>query len=483
MSPKLVAFPLDASDVLVAIQYAADHGLAVVARSGGHQYCGLSSGGDDTVLVDMSLLADIVMSADGARVTVGPGGALQCLTAVLVKNRVAIPHGECPLVKLGGHVQTGGVGHQLRSLGLALDWVAELRMIVCDAAGRCTEQTYARPQAGAQDAQAELFRAALGGGPGSWGVLTSMTFDVVKDDAHQASIGRTRVYPYDRSGWFAALDQMRLWSERESARTLPSGIDLFVSAISGELGLRPHVVIRPAVLMLETTSLDPANDHEIVAVIDSVAAKVSWLDRVGGFALNLAMGAPNGPTPLSKIVDKGVRSTSALGGMPGGREFSLPYKKSLYVTRDPLSKDFCARFADLVDRVESSKGTSVVFQGVVGGGRFQENGSNGASHMQHRDALLQLVFDVFYAKGFEQAAEAFQAEMRALWAESFPDERGRMFWGTFEDPDTNGSQLDMKVEDTQRRYYDTPAGYAALQAIKRDADPKNVFRTSFTVQP
>ena len=78
-----------------------------------------------------------------------------------------------------------------------------------------------------------------------------------------------------------------------------------------------------------------------------------------------------------------MRTTSALGGMPGGREFDLPYKKSLYITRDPLPPEFCSSFARLVDLVNSHPGVDVVFQGVVGGGLFQENGDSGTTRM-HR---------------------------------------------------------------------------------------------------
>ncbi len=51
MTPNLIAKPIDAGDVATALQYAAVKKLKVVGRSGGHQYCGLSSGGQNTLLL------------------------------------------------------------------------------------------------------------------------------------------------------------------------------------------------------------------------------------------------------------------------------------------------------------------------------------------------------------------------------------------------------------------------------------------------
>jgi hypothetical protein len=57
-----------------------------------------------------------------------------------------------------------------------------------------------------------------------------------------------------------------------------------------------------------------------------------------------------------------------------------------------------------------------------------------------------------------------------------------MLWGSFEDKDTNGAQLDMSLTATQTLYYDAGAEYARLQQIKKYTDPNDLFHTSFTVQ-
>ncbi len=484
MRPLLVAVPHHSADVVTAVRWAAERGLKVVARSGGHQYCGLSSGGADTLLIDVGGFNTVAPSADRTRVTVGPGVELQVLSKKLVELNLSIPHGECPLVNLGGHVQTGGVGHQLRSLGATLDWVRSFKMVGWDANGGWAERVFDRPDPNNPQPGDEVFAAVLGGGPGSWGVLTEITFKTVADANPQnpPTRGYTRTYPYNRAGWAAAFDQMRVWSEREHAGSLPGGVDYFLSVISSDFELLPDANVRPAVLLVETTALSTVHEPEIVAVVKAVESNVSWIDKIAGKVIDLAHGDANGAMNLSSIVHKGVRSTGSLGGMPGGREFGLPYKKSLYVTRDPLPAAFCEGFVDLVDRANRTRDVKVVFQGVIGGGSFQDNAVLKTTQMQHRDALVQVVFDVFYRPGHADVAEGLQDEMRALWDAHLGDETWRMFWGTYEDKGTDGAQLDMRNADTRSRYYDSPATYAALQRVKARVDPTDVFHTSFTVQ-
>lgn len=41
----------------------------------------------------------------------------------MVENHSSLPHGQCPLVCIGGHGQTGGYGNLLRSFGLNADFI------------------------------------------------------------------------------------------------------------------------------------------------------------------------------------------------------------------------------------------------------------------------------------------------------------------------------------------------------------------------
>ncbi|MDP1829968.1 MAG: FAD-binding protein [Archangium sp.] len=485
MSPAFIAEPLHARDVVAAVTFAAAQRLKVVTRSGGHQYCGLSSGGDRTLVLDMKRFnSDPVFSEDGTQVTVGPGVKLRDLSCHLRRRKVVIPHGECPLVNLGGHVQTGGIGHQLRSFGLTLDWVRSFKMVTATraAGGGYEERTFTRPAAGAAPGaapgDADVFRAVLGGGPGSWGVLTEITFGLVRDQDCPNSYGYSGTYLYEKDAFRVAMEHMRLWTKRAEAGELPAGIDLFLSVVSGEFSLsRPNALLRPGVLLVELMAKDETGIQEVTEVVRAVEHELSLRARLSGKLSILAQGV-KGRTPVSVIGDEGVRNIGAFGLPKSGREFDLPYKKSCNVTMRPLTEKFCDKFVDLVHRVNATRGLNVVFQGMVCGGEVAMKA--GATHMQRRDGLVQLVFDVFYEPEKKAAAEAFQAEMKTLLGDFSGGPSHRMFWGTFEDPD--GGQLDMSKESVQQLYYDSPDEYRRLQLIKKYVDPDDLFHTSFTVK-
>jgi FAD/FMN-containing dehydrogenase len=135
MRPYLIAVPRrDSDDVAAAIRFAKANKKYLVARSGGHQYSGLSSGDEGTILLSMERFKQLEIKTAGAKTVgqVGAGMLLTDLAAEFKGHGVTIPHGECPHVAIGGHAQSGGYGHLIRSYGLALDHVAEFKIYTAD---------------------------------------------------------------------------------------------------------------------------------------------------------------------------------------------------------------------------------------------------------------------------------------------------------------------------------------------------------------
>lgn len=140
MYPYLVVYPKTVDDISFITQYAKEYGKKVVARSGGHQYSGKSSGGDDTILVSMDYFNQVKYLGDNV-VSVQPCCKLDDVSKEFVNLQLTVPHGECPLVNIGGHTQTGGYGHLLRGFGLIIDYVHDFDIVLADG----TLKTVTRP--------------------------------------------------------------------------------------------------------------------------------------------------------------------------------------------------------------------------------------------------------------------------------------------------------------------------------------------------
>ena len=71
--------------------------------------------------MDMAEYDHLEISSETAAVSAGPNVRLGDLFGALAEQELNLPGGTCSQVALGGHVQTGGYGHSVRSHGLLLD--------------------------------------------------------------------------------------------------------------------------------------------------------------------------------------------------------------------------------------------------------------------------------------------------------------------------------------------------------------------------
>ncbi|MGA2590008.1 MAG: FAD-dependent oxidoreductase [Bryobacteraceae bacterium] len=464
MHPCMVAYPRKGTDdIAVAIRYAIRNSKKVQARSGGHQYCGLSSGGDDTILLSMDLYHDIEVSEENGKryATVGAGALLTDIAARFNSEGVTIPHGECPRVAIGGHVQTGGYGHFLRSYGLALDHVHKFQIYQADG----NLLTVNRP--GARD-KSSLFWGVLGGGPGSFGILTEITFECVLNDDHPHSWGYSRAFPYDKPMFRRAMYEIKRWTELVTSNPagLPPDVDMCMTVVSSS-----GVLTRPAVYLLEMVNGNRdgkddggANDQFLKTAVNNIVGD-SWYFPCHGY---------EDRQTLSYMANSFVRRS---GTTPDGREFPEPYKKRLNFTKQPLITRFVELFAQLVDRVVNSDNVLLCFQMFIGGGAYASPVPNPPlNSICHRDVVLGIVFYCFYKPGGEGEAEVFQNDMQDLLVafRASGTEEIRMLWGTFGD-------TQIREDNIRKRYYDDET-WRGLQQLKKQVDARDLFHTRFTVQ-
>lgn len=148
----------------VAVSWLRDNGVTFSIRGGGHCYEAFSQ--NEGVVLDMRGMADVRVDDDGRRVSVGGGALLGQIFEALSDAGRIIPAGSCPQVGAAGHTLGGGYGMFARKFGLTCDSLFGVEMV--DAQGRIlTASTIDNP---------DLFWALRGGGAGSFGVVTGLTY-------------------------------------------------------------------------------------------------------------------------------------------------------------------------------------------------------------------------------------------------------------------------------------------------------------------
>jgi FAD/FMN-containing dehydrogenase len=163
--PDGVALCRSTEDVVAAVDWCRENGVAPVVQSGGHSYAGYSmrKGG---LMINLLLMRD-AQSSNGM-VRIDGGARNQALYTVLEQNGLAVTHGRCGSVGAAGFLLGGGIGFNMRAHGLACDQLVASEMVTADGKVRTLA-------ADADTVDADLFWACRGGGGGNFGINTSFT--------------------------------------------------------------------------------------------------------------------------------------------------------------------------------------------------------------------------------------------------------------------------------------------------------------------
>ena len=182
--PALIVRPVGVADVIYAVKFARDHGLAVGVRGGGHNTAGFGTC-DDCLLLDLSRMKSVRVDP-AERTARAEGGAtwgdVDHATHVF---GLATPGGIISTTGIGGLTLGGGIGHLTRKYGLSVDNLLSADVVTAD--GRfLTASATENP---------DLFWGLRGGG-GNLGVVTSMQYRL-----HPVStvFGGPILYPLERS--------------------------------------------------------------------------------------------------------------------------------------------------------------------------------------------------------------------------------------------------------------------------------------------
>ncbi|KAI1082588.1 putative glucooligosaccharide oxidase [Whalleya microplaca] len=131
--PAIVALPETIQHISDAVICASENGIKVQAKSGGHSYASFSNGGTDgAMVIELKNFQDIEFVSYNI-VRVGGGVRLGNLAvAIYNKAKLALSHGTCASVGVGGHFTHGGYGLSSRTWGLAMDQIVGLDVVMAD---------------------------------------------------------------------------------------------------------------------------------------------------------------------------------------------------------------------------------------------------------------------------------------------------------------------------------------------------------------
>ncbi|PNY20703.1 6-hydroxy-D-nicotine oxidase [Tolypocladium capitatum] len=160
-----------AEDVIHGLLFARNHSLRVVIKNTGHDYMGKSSGKAALALWTHHLRTVEVLDYNGQgylgpAVRMGAGvRGIEAYTAA-ADHGLRVVGGFCPTVGLvGGYTQGGGHGPMSSKYGLGADQVLEWEVVTVSG-----QHVVATPWN-----HSDLYWALSGGGPGTYGVVLSLT--------------------------------------------------------------------------------------------------------------------------------------------------------------------------------------------------------------------------------------------------------------------------------------------------------------------
>jgi len=168
--PAVVVRPVNAGDVIAAVNFAREGHLALAIRGGGHSVPGF--GTCDGVVIDMSRMRGVRVNPEKRTARVEGGATWGDFNSAANAFGLATTGGIISTTGVGGLTLGGGIGYLARGFGLSLDNLISADVVTADG----------KFQIASDKENPDLFWAIRGGG-GNFGVVTSFEFKLhpVKD--------------------------------------------------------------------------------------------------------------------------------------------------------------------------------------------------------------------------------------------------------------------------------------------------------------
>jgi len=170
--PGLVAMVETELDVQTSLKFALQHDLKISVKNTGHDFDGRCTA-TDSFMINVHEMNSISAGTMFPLQTVHVGsgnswGQVHSWLKDYDQGRYTIVGGAIDSVGVTGWMQGGGHGDLTRHYGLGVDNVVEVRIVVADGSALTASATE----------NSDLFWALRGGGGGSWGVITQITYKI-----------------------------------------------------------------------------------------------------------------------------------------------------------------------------------------------------------------------------------------------------------------------------------------------------------------
>ena len=169
--PAVVTRPVNAGDVIAAVNFARESHLPLAIRGGGHSVPGFGTC-DDGVVIDMSRMRGVRVNPEKRTARAEGGATWGDFNAATNAFGLATTGGIISTTGVAGLSLGGGIGYLARGYGLSLDNLISADVVTADG----------KLLIASEKENADLFWAIRGGG-GNFGVVTSFEFRLhpVKD--------------------------------------------------------------------------------------------------------------------------------------------------------------------------------------------------------------------------------------------------------------------------------------------------------------
>jgi FAD/FMN-containing dehydrogenase len=419
--PAVIARGLDFGDIAAAIRYAREYHLPIAVRGGGHGVGGTATV-DGGLVIDLSAMRSVYVDPAARRAWVGGGALWGDVDAATQANGLATVGGIVTHTGVGGLTLGGGLGHLMRTHGLAVDNLRSARLVTAEGEALTVSEAE----------HPELFWALRGGG-GNFGVVTSFEFAL-----HQRG---------------PVLAGPIAWAMEDAPALLRHYRD-FIAGAPDELGT--IVVLRKAP---PVAPLPPSIHGRLVCLVVACwtgehEAGVKALASLRSFGHPLFDGIAARPyVELQSAFD----SSAPHGWHCYWKSCELP----------ALTDETIDLLADHASRIESPRSYIIMFH--LGGAvaRVPEE----ATAYSQRAAVHNVNIDAVWLPAEEDGAEREPEWARAAYGALAPHQLGVYvnFLG------------DEGQERVRQAYGETK--YRRLAEIKATYDPDNVFQLNQNIRP